>query len=340
MSKQKKTFYSIFFESIGLYFSHFNKFIKYMTFPILGQVFGLGLILLISQIYSANLPKIIEKYPSFNNLSTLVLVTFIITLPGLAIFCKAFWEYLIAYGSINSMYANLAKSGRIYDFDAHRELIKRRTASFVGLWLLISIFSLLAICPFFTLICAIFTVYFVLIFQVFVFEPELSPFGCARKSLILIKGHFAQTFILITLSLILTYFLIPNVLTKGLEILGFNDILSNLIMPLLTSFPEIDLELYGIGNFNHSSIAMFIIQITLAQIFIQYTLPMRSILWSLWYKELNGDISQTTVHSSTKKTKTSKRPSEKLMEESHKKYSKKKLDDNILRRAMEKDEDE
>ena len=58
----------------------------------------------------------------------------------------------------------------------------------------------------------------------------------------------------------------------------------------------------------------------LAQILIQYTLPLRSILWSMWYKELE------------------KKPSEKLMEKSKKKYGKKKLDKNILKRAMEKDE--
>ena len=52
---------------------------------------------------------------------------------------------------------------------------------------------------------------------------------------------------------------------------------------------------------------------------------------ALWYKELNSK------YSAPEKKKTSKsspkRPSEKLMEESHKK-----LDKNILKRAMEKDE--
>ena len=42
----------------------------------------------------------------------------------------------------------------------------------------------------------------------------------------------------------------------------------------------------------------------------------------------------------TSKKKSKKRPSEKLMEASKKKYSKKKIDDNILRRAMEKPENE
>ena len=42
----------------------------------------------------------------------------------------------------------------------------------------------------------------------------------------------------------------------------------------------------------------------------------------MWYRELNK----------------AKSPSEKLMEKSHKKYGKKKLDKNIIKRAMEKDD--
>ena len=62
----------------------------------------------------------------------------------------------------------------------------------------------------------------------------------------------------------------------------------------------------------------------------------------MWYNKLNGGIpkpeDKLEKKSKGRKTKV-KRPSEKLMEESHKKFVvKKKLDRNILRRAMEKDE--
>ena len=75
----------------------------------------------------------------------------------------------------------------------------------------------------------------------------------------------------------------------------------------------------------------------MTQIFIQYTLPLRSILWGMWYKELNGGKLYVSKDDKPQK-KSSKKPSEKLMEASNKKYSSKKLDRNILRRAMEKDE--
>jgi hypothetical protein len=59
----------------------------------------------------------------------------------------------------------------------------------------------------------------------------------------------------------------------------------------------------------------------------------------MWYKELNGGMlgikkEQRKIKKSTKK------PHEKLIEASQKKYSSKKLDRNILRRVMEKDDEE
>lgn len=335
MAKKNKTPLGIFAESVGLYFSNFDKFIRYMSFPVLGQIIGLSLVLLITYFYTQNLPKLISNYPAIDNFNTLILLSIVITLPGLAIFVKAFWDYLIAYGAINSMLDNMLKSGRVYDFDAHTELIKRRSVPFIGLWFLFGIFSIIAFCPLFWVVCGILVIYFVLTFQVFTFEPELSPAGCVRKSVELIKGHFASTFMLLTLVGLLTYVFIPQIAIKLFEISGINNFFANLILPIVNELPEINLQMYGIPLIPKEAIANFTIQVFIAQILIQYTLPLRSILWSMWYRELN-DISV-----SSKK----KRPSEILMEKSHKKYSRKKtvkkrLDKNILKRAAEKDDED
>jgi len=344
MTKRAKSTLGVFTEALGLYVSAFDKFMKYMTFPVLGQIAGLGLIFFISYFYSLNMPKLIDKYPNLNSLGILILISIIITLPGLAIFCKAFWEYLVAYGSINSMFVNLVKSGKLYDFEAHNELIKRRTLSFIGLWMLFGVFSIIAICPLFWVICGIFAVYFVLVFQVFTFETELSPIECVKKSLILIRGNFAQTFILILLAGMLTYLIIPQIIIKGLDAVGITSSLAGFITGFVNIFPEINLESYGLGTITHSKIALITVQMIFAQIIIQYTLPFRSILWSNWYKELNEGIALSGVRQAVKSTKqkksSKKRPSEKLMEATHKKYSSKKIDDNIIRRATEKDDEE
>ena len=339
MAKSEKTPLSVFAESAGLYFSNLDKFIKYMTFPVLGQILGLSIIFLTTYYYTINLPKLLDKYPQFNDFWILVVLSIIITLPGFAIFCKAFWEYLVAYGAVNSMTSSLVKSGKLYDFDAHKELINRRALPYIGLWFLFGIFSIIAICPLMWVICGIFAVYFVLVFQVFTFEPELSPIGCVRRSLILIKGHFAQTLMLFIFAGLLTYYIIPQIITTGLNYTGIINGLSNSILPFIQLFPEIHMENYGISAITHIHIAAFTVQVILSQILIQYTLPLRSILWSLWYKELNQSIPSQDFSAVKKKKRTKKRPSEKLMEESHKKFSKNKIDDDIMRRASEKDDD-
>ena len=337
MTKQNKTPLGIFAESIGLYFSNFDKFVQYMSFPVLGQIAGLGLVLLITFFYTQNLPNLIEKYPALNNFNALILLSIIITLPGLAIFIKAFWDYLVAYGAINSMLDNMLKSGRVYDFDAHTELVKRRSVPFVGLWFLFGIFSILAICPLFWVVCGILAIYFVLVFQIFTFEPELSPAGCVKRSLDLIKGHFASTFMLMTFVGLLTYLFIPQIVIKLFDIGNINNFFANLIMPIVSQLPDLNLQMYGLPEISKENIALFTIQTFVAQILIQYTLPLRSILWSMWYRELaKADFKPKETTSKKRKTK---RPSEKLMEASRKKYSKKKLDPNILKRASEKDED-
>ena len=290
MTKSKKNIFNILVEAIGLYFSNIDKFIKYMSFPVLGQIAGLLIVFLITYFYSVNLPNLLEKYPNLNNFNTLVLMSVVITLPGLIIFCKAFWEYLVAYGAVNSMVENMQKSGRLYDFQAHTELVKRRAVVFIGLWFLFGVFSFVALVPFFWVICGILTMYFVLVFQAFTYNPELSPIGCVKKSLMLVKGHFASTFILFLLIGFITYFLIPNLFIKVFDILGASKFTSNVIMPFVTLFPEIHLEQYGLTAITHKDIALFTVEAVLAQILIQYTLPMRSILWSLWYKELGEKL--------------------------------------------------
>lgn len=346
MTKSKKTIINILTESVGLYFSNFDKFIKYMSFPILGQIAGLALVFLTAYFYTLNLPKLLEKYPNLNSVSSLIILSIVIVLPGMAIFCKAFWEYLVAYGAVNSMFQNMQKSGKVYDFEAHTELIKRRTAPFIGLWFLLGIFTIFAICPLFWVICAIFAVYFILVFQVFTFEPDLSPLGCFKRSLTLVKGHFCSTFVLALLIGFLTYTVIPQIIIKGFDAIGLNIAFSKFIVPFIPQISDFNLAQYGITMpaITPELIALLTIQTILAQIIIQYTLPLRSILWSMWYKELNNGLTELNITSTKKKSK--KRPSEKLMEESAKKYSQKnntrktKLDNNIIRRAMEKDDED
>ncbi len=343
MSKKNTTPLGIFAESINLYFSNIDKFVKYMTFPVLGQIAGLLTVFLLTYFYAKTMPNLVQTIPVLNNVTLLVVLAILITLPGMAIFMKAFWEYLVAYGAVNSMLENLLKSGRVYDFDAHTELIKRRTIPFVGLWFLFGIFSLISVIPFFWIPCGVFAIFFVLVFQVFTYEPELSPINCVKRSLQLVSGHFASTFLLMALIASLTYILIPQLVNFCCEYINITKFLSGIILPFIQELPinewNVLLSYLYLPPLKPADIALFTITTFIAQILIQYTLPLRSILWGLWYKELNGGKLRVNKDDKPRK-KSAKKPSEKLMEASNKKYASKKFDRNILKRAMEKDDDE
>ena len=340
MTKKNKT--GIFIRALELYFSNFVQFIKYMSFPVFGQITGLAVIFSFTIMYSKRLPELIEHYRIFNDFTMLVLISVLVAIPGMIIFLKAFWEYLVAYGAVNSMLDNMLKSGKVYDFKAHTELIKRRTPAFVALWLIISVFGLIAFFPLFWIPAGVIGIYIVLIFQVFTYEPDLSPIGCIKKSVTLIKGHFAFTFLITALSGLLCYILLPQIFNYLSQVSGLSKILSGLFIPLVESLPLSDfnsmLTQYGIPILKNEDIALLGVSSIISQILILYTLPFRSVLFGLWYKELN---SSNTASDSVKKKPSKKRPSEKLMNETHKKYSgTKRLDKNILKRAMEKDERE
>lgn len=341
MTKKNESAFSIFTESIGLYFSNFGQFVKYMSFPVLGQIFGLGLVFYLTFVYSKYMPHFIDKYATSDVFVPLILCAVLITLPGMIIFMKAFWEYLVAYGAVNSMLENMLKSGKVYDFSAHTELIKRRTVPFVGLWLLFGVFSIIAALPFFWVPAGVCVVFCVLIFQIFTYEPEQSPFGCVKRSFELVKGHFLPTFMLMAGIGVLTYIVIPQLGSLICEKIYLTNFIAGLLTPICRELPfgELNstLEMLGLPIIKTESVALFTVSVTITQILIQYTLPMRSILWGIWYRKLNGGI--PAVERPKKKTK-SKRASEKLMEASHKKYSSERLDRNILKRAMEKDDEE
>lgn len=296
MAKIKDSVWTIFAQGVKLYFTNIGSFFRYLAFPVFGQIVGIILILAASFFYAANLPKYITEGGILDNFSMIFLILFIITLPGLLILVKAFWDYLVAYGAINSMVDNMLKSGRIYDFPAHTEVITRRSARFGSLWLLLAIFSLVGMFPLFWVIAGILFVYFVLIFQVFTFEPDKSAFGCFKKSFEIIKGNFARTVGLMALVGALSYWIIPDLikyLCNFLNIIGF------LAIPLdswASQLPIAEINSMLIKTPMAYQITSLLVAKSVVGFFLTYivtcfTLPMRSICWTLWYKNLNkGEV--------------------------------------------------
>ena len=284
MSNENKSVFNIFTDAVGIYIQHLPTFVKYMTFPIFGQIFGIILSLFIPLAFAYNGSNVVSD-------STSILpITLILTIPGLIIFTKAFFKYLIAYVSISSMTENTTKSGRIYDISAHEKVATKRMQDFIGVWLLFGLFTLIAILPPMWFFGALIFVFFVLIFQVFAFEKKLTPMECFKRSWQLVQMDFLRTLGLLVLVGVVTYWLLPKIADIILSALQIMKLFAMLLDPMLVDVINswnTTLEALNMPFVITSlMITEMIVGSICSTIVICYTLPLRSIVWTLWYKHL------------------------------------------------------
>lgn len=293
MAKTKDSVWGIFTQGAKLYFTNFGAFFRYMAFPVFGQILGIILILMASFFYASVLPKMIVPGGLFDNFLVIFFVLFLVTLPGLMVLIKAFWDYLVAYGAVNSMLESMMKTGKLYDFHAHTEVINRRSASFCLLWVLLALFGLLGSFPLLWVVFCILFVYFALIFQVFTYEPDKSAFECFSRSFELIKGRFWPTVGLMILLGALTYWILPEVIKAVFNFIG---VISLLAIPLDAWTHQLPINAVN-DYISHQTplayqisslmVAKFMLGISLGYIVTSLTLPLRVICWGLWYKKTN-----------------------------------------------------
>lgn len=302
MANKNKTVFGTFTEAVGIYLQHLPTFLKYMTFPVLGQFFGVLLAFGLSLGFAFNATT------SGVDPSMILPLTLILTIPGLVIFAKAFWEYLIAYVAISSMAENTVKSGKIYDINAHKQVALKRIPDFVGLWLLFGVFTSVALLPPMWGFGAVIFIFLVLIFQVFTFEKFATPIECFKRSWVLVKSDFWGTLGLLALVGFLTYWLLPKVFELILTAIQVMTLLTMLIDPMLTdSINTWNTALTTLGVpfvITSLMITKMIVGTIVSTLVICYTLPIRSIAWTLWYKKLNTAMIKA---SSKKKKKADKK---------------------------------
>ncbi|MBR1907630.1 hypothetical protein IJ818_01690 [bacterium] len=295
MAKNNKNkAFGTFYAAISLYTKHLKAFLAYMTFPIIGQVAGLVLIFVLNYHFIVNLDVIQQHFPVFNKPSVIIVSVIILLLPGLCLMLKAFWDYLVAYGAINSMAENMVKSHKLYDIEAHTLLINHRKFSFAALWLLYSIFLFLFVNPLLWILGGLIFVFFALVFQVFTLEPEKNIFLCFHKSFILVKQKYFETLLMLLLISTLTYFIIPELIRLLCSLTGIVTLFAHLIQNIVT----LNLQVY-IDKFNELLLAVnqpaltvldiskLIVLAFIGWISSSYLLPLRSLACYLWYKDLN-----------------------------------------------------
>lgn len=287
----------IFFEGIKLYFKNIDKFIGYMTFPVLGQVLGVVLIFTTVHLFGNNVEKIVLINPALNNVSIMFTILILLSVPSFMIFFASFWKYLVAMGALNSMANNLISGAKLEDLNIHNDIITRRMSTYLFLILILSIISLIGLIPILWAVLLVVMIYLSLVFQIFALEENLNSLDIIKKSVQIIKGNFLKTTIVLFLLWLFTYNILPELFNFAFEKLN---LYSYLCIPV-EAFAK-DLPLEDIQNSMQTIISAINSQITftldvkelsksivmnlLAVVIIGYTLPLRSICCTILYKNL------------------------------------------------------
>lgn len=324
----------IFFEGIKIFALNIHKFMLYMAFPVLGQILGIFLIFGLTFWFTQNMQDIAAKYDALNNMSSMITLIVVSVIPGVLILIKAFWDYLVAFVALNSMTEGYLNTGRVYDFKSHNSVATQKSFSFITIWFLISIMTILGILPVFWIFAGLFFVYFILVFQVFTFENGLSPVGYFKRSMFLIKGKFGRTFLLMVILTIFTYVILVSGLGVLFDAFNWTNPLAKMFEAWAYTLPIDPLEQYGVTP---SVIGTELVKQLIFFLAIGFSLPIRSICWTLWYNELASE-DEPVVKKPKKRVKKATTSQQKPVAKTFK-IEKRGIDPEIIRRARLEDDE-
>ena len=324
----------IFFEGIKIFALNIHKFMLYMAFPVLGQSLGIFLIFGLTFWFTQNMQDIAAKYDALNNMSSMITLIVVSVIPGVLILIKAFWDYLVAFVALNSMTEGYLNTGRVYDFKAHNSVATQKSFSFITIWFLISVMTILGILPVFWIFAGLFFVYFILVFQVFTFENGLSPVGYFKRSMFLIKGKFGRTFLLMAILTIFTYVILVSGLGVLFDAFNWTNPLAKMFEAWAYTLPIDPLEQYGVTP---SVIGTELVKQLIFFLTIGFSLPIRSICWTLWYNELASE-DEPVVKKPKKRVKKATTSQQKPVAKTFK-IEKRGIDPEIIRRARLEDDE-
>lgn len=313
MSKEKirNSIWFVIFDGLKIYFSNIDKFILYMLFPVFGQIAGLALAFGLTVGFA---DKVAQKAHSMNSAMAIILL---LAIPGLLIFMKAFWDYMVAYVALNSMTEGAITTGHVYDIQAHRQVATRRAFKYIGFLFVVGFLSLFGVLTTTILIglvpSLIFWVFFMLVYQVFTFEDELSVKECFKRSFNLVKGDWVRTFFL----MIILWFFSIYIITEGVSVifdcLHLTDKICALFdfagnnMPL--EYFNKALRYINLPEITVNMVSKTIFMTVLTTIVAGLSLPIRSICCTLWYKTMTS-LKDGKTEQKPKKQKKSKKEKE------------------------------
>ena len=256
-----------------------------MLFPVFGQVIGIALSFGLSLGFA---DKVVQKADSP---AVALLMILLLAIPGLLIFAKAFWDYMVSYVALNSMTEGAVTTGKVYDLASHNEVATQRGWKYIGFLIVLSVLMSLGSSIFFIIPGFVLWIYFILVFQIFTFEPDLSITDIFKRSFLLVKGNWARTFILMAVLGFFSMYILTEGITVVFDYLNLTASASS-IFNFISNLIPLDLVNKILVHANQPIITNEMISKTifvsvLGMIISGLTLPIRSICWSLWYKNLS-----------------------------------------------------
>ena len=282
--KVKNSIWFVLAEGIKIYFTNIDKFLTYMLFPVFGQLIGILLSFGLSLGFANQIvARVDNPWIAF-------LLVLLLAIPGLLVFVKAFWDYMVAYIALNSMTEGAISTGKVYDFQSHNEVATRRTWAFVLLLLAVGILSSIGSGIFFIIPASIIWIYFILVFQIFTFEPDLKIHEHFQRSFLLIKGHWFRTCALMLILAFFSIFIITQGVSVVFDYLNLSNKICMLFDPISSELPiALTNELLTLLKqpiITTKMISEMFYYSILSAIIMGLTLPIRSICWTLWYMNL------------------------------------------------------
>lgn len=278
--------FQIFFSSIKTYFLYLDQCVKYLAFPILGQLIGLTILFTITYYFNTNMNDIRNIAPFFENDRNLYAVFYLVLLPFFIIFIKAVYDYIIAFCALNILFYTVSNKKKVkdIDFNANKKVIERKLFNYVILMFLV---TLLLIIPPLIVVAPIIWVFLCLSFQVLSFENEISAPKAISRSIELVKGNIIATIILLILCVTLTYWFLPSMFVWACDkislttfmigrIESFVSLLQLNMLNDILSFVNIQLDYLTIAKYSAESIITFVV--------VSFTLPFRCCCFTELYK--------------------------------------------------------
>lgn len=297
--------FNIFKDGVVWYCKYMDVLLKYMLFPVFGQIIGLALIFTANYFFVVNIPNLIRQYPILDNIPLVFTLLLICVFPGFLVFCKAFYDYIVAMGALNSMaYVSRGEKMKNKPLDAktHVDVLKRRLGNYILFLLLLSLLMIIGLFPLFIIPFSILCVYFCLVFQVFMLEESTTPWSAFKRSFDLVKTNFGITCLLLVLSGMLTYWILPNLfvwafekanaidflaypIQKYLEILPVQKIIDTSVTSVTSGLPlNMPVSINANAIFSVQKIACEVVCLLIQAVVVGLLLPMRSCWFTLLYK--------------------------------------------------------